>query len=1030
VEALFNKLYERISLEDRQKEIVKKVEFSHSDNAPRYIVEYDEIKIEGTLRKVLEDVATAYLVVQLVKKYGYPKESIILEKRRPTGRTATYFDVFIEKPEKYGETGRNVCALFEVKVGQISEREDIKYIWNQLIEPALSLSGNSDYPYPKFLIYYRVWVEQNEFREKIKVIDFEELILKEKEISKKKLKDILSDPMITTERIPHYQEPWTSSYINLLRKGSKYDLRPFVDLQEITKVISEVKDLIWRGGKVKTERAFKFIIRFLLTKLWDEESTEEGQEYSLQIKPQDKNKEGIDDGFVNRINEKYREALHNLIGIPPEQAMRDDILTIEYEREGRPIKIDKEILFEIVRRVQNYRFRADRSNVDLLGEFFERFLWDEYKQEKGQFFTHPNLVRFIVEMLQLPQKFVEKVRKREYPYILDPACGSGTFLVEAMKSIDRLIHSGEEYKDVREGLEKIKGKEKHWAYKFLYGIDVERDLVLTAKVNMIMHGDGSGSIFEADALDDLENLHKLYFQYKLGGEVTTLSDFKQQITKKLYEKFQFIITNPPFSLPLGEIDAEKLQRNFYLAGIFERQTKGRSKNSEIFFIERWYQLLKEGGEIGVVLPEAVFDTLEYLPLRLFILFRFKIKALVSLPEHAFAPFTTQRTTLLFAEKRKKDETLKLDRYFNNILSCLDLNDEKFLSSINQIKSVDEPIRHKILEIKNEDTLSREARAYKILLEILPEEKYKFFIALVENIGYFRTKKAYWEIEKNDLKVVLDDYYSWLNSGNTDFSFPYSKVVSTELIGDSDDLRFDVKFLLRNIEGISLTDIFDIVEGIRVFTKDNEENEDNFSKWLYNLNEDTIKYVETGHVTAKGDINYVEIPKQDLLSFNEYGFDEYEGDRNEERETTITNYFRILKKIKDGKIIQLPAGCIIIAPARVYQSKIALIDEFFANNFYFSPDFIVLEPKEDNPYVEDIIEAFLLLKSKCVVNQLDKVSRIGKGGYPKLRKEDLKYVKIPYHCYASIKEKSKKEAVKSLIKKRKELFELIQQIRFD
>lgn len=71
------------------------------------------------------------------------------------------------------------------------------------------------------------------------------------------------------------------------------------------------------------------------------------------------------------------------------------------------------------------------------------------------------------------------------------------------------------------------------------------------------------------------------------------------------------------------------------------------------FIERYYQLLKEGGRLGVVLPESVFDTTENKYIRLFLFKYFNIKAIVSLPQLTFEPFTSTKTSLLFAQKKNK-----------------------------------------------------------------------------------------------------------------------------------------------------------------------------------------------------------------------------------------------------------------------------------------------------------------------------------------------------------------------------------------
>ena len=82
---------------------------------------------------------------------------------------------------------------------------------------------------------------------------------------------------------------------------------------------------------------------------------------------------------------------------------------------------------------------------------------------------------------------------------------------------------------------------------------------------------------------------------------------------------------------------------------------GNKKNSENLFVERWYQILKPNGRFGVVLPESVFDTTENKYIRLFIYKYFKVKAVISLPQLTFEPFTSTKTSLLFAQKKTETE---------------------------------------------------------------------------------------------------------------------------------------------------------------------------------------------------------------------------------------------------------------------------------------------------------------------------------------------------------------------------------------
>ena len=107
-----------------------------------------------------------------------------------------------------------------------------------------------------------------------------------------------------------------------------------------------------------------------------------------------------------------------------------------------------------------------------------------------------------------------------------------------------------------------------------------------------------------------------------------------------------ILTNPPFSVELDNDTKKTIKHDFMF---------GEKKNSENLFIERWYQLLRENGRVAAVLPESVFDTTENKYIRLFLYKYFKIKAVVSLPQLAFEPYTSTKTSILFAQKKTKEE---------------------------------------------------------------------------------------------------------------------------------------------------------------------------------------------------------------------------------------------------------------------------------------------------------------------------------------------------------------------------------------
>jgi type I restriction enzyme M protein len=213
---------------------------------------------------------------------------------------------------------------------------------------------------------------------------------------------------------------------------------------------------------------------------------------------------------------------------------------------------------------------------------------------------------------------------------------------------------------------------------------------------------------------------------------------------------------------------------------------GGKKNSENLFVERWYQLLKPNGRMGVVLPESVFDTTENKYIRLFIYKYFKVKAVVSLPQLTFEPFTSTKTSLLFAQKKTKAEIQEWDKLWSkysnewnalktrceNLLAVyLDGKDRKKLPSIKDLKESEEKtilarmlkdyiedddkkLSAKEIIEKYEDELNELCKydndtkdvfgfvnTWWVFGEVAKELNYKIFMAEVENIGYKRTKRG-------------------------------------------------------------------------------------------------------------------------------------------------------------------------------------------------------------------------------------------------------------------------------------------------
>ena len=188
-------------------------------------------------------------------------------------------------------------------------------------------------------------------------------------------------------------------------------------------------------------------------------------------------------------------------------------------------------------------------------------------------------------------------------------------------------------------------QENKWAREYLYASEINFDLGTAAKVNMILHGDGSTNIFVKDGLLPF----RFYVKETKPNYMETSNPEILYKDKEVNGKFDVVISNPPFSVDLDTQTQREVKNTFLF---------GDKKNSENLFIERYYQLLKEGGRLSVVLPESVFDTTENKYIRLFLFKYFNIKAVVSLPQITFEPFTSTKTSLLFAQKKTKAQVEK------------------------------------------------------------------------------------------------------------------------------------------------------------------------------------------------------------------------------------------------------------------------------------------------------------------------------------------------------------------------------------
>lgn len=607
-------------------------------NIDKATVQYSEkIKQNRVLKSLTgdEEIVRAFLIDRLVNELDYKPENIEIEKEYSVkaghGKLAPRIDIIVKDDKG------NPFFFIEAKAPDKFEK-DKEEIEGQLF--SLSQAEEKDYKTKvKYLVYYTADLQDEEVSDKAIIIDFEKY---------RNYTDWETDGFISigTEITAGYGEPKKQP---LIKGHEKHDLRTKINREEIQGLGRNLHNVLWGGGGTNDSEIFYSLVNIILAKIQDEYEKEDGEEYDFQIYQYGNHIEGAEKIYA-RINQLYKRALKEQLNVSEQQKVDDDNII---NRNKFPLNK----LIYTVQSLESFSFLEGRSSLDgkdILGDFFESITRDGFKQNKGQFFTPTPIVNFLLYALQLDKLAIDRLNNdRELPLVIDPSAGSGTFLVEAMKLITKELKYKQKDKlkssrQIRQRFEELftpDYAENKWAREYLYGSEINFDLGTASKVNMILHGDGSTNIFVKDGLLPF----RFYVKETSPNYLETANPEPLYNDKETNAKFDVAISNPPFSVDLDT----QTQREVKNAFVF-----GDKKNSENLFIERYYQLLKEGGRLGVVLPESVFDTTENKYIRLFLFKYFNVKAIVSLPQVTFEPFTSTKTSLLFAQKKTKKQLEK------------------------------------------------------------------------------------------------------------------------------------------------------------------------------------------------------------------------------------------------------------------------------------------------------------------------------------------------------------------------------------
>jgi type I restriction enzyme M protein len=456
---------------------------------------------------------------------------------------------------------------------------------------------------------------------------------------------------------------------------------------EFQKLLFACHNIIRDNDKLSPEAAFDEISKVLFMKIRYErkQSGIFSKEKFLELKTL---KENYEKQVLQDSNKKDDTPFYQYLFEQTKNEFAKDEIFVEND----VLKVRETSFLQIVHKLEKYNL-SDTSD-DVKGIAFEEFLGETFRGSLGQFFTPRTLVNFMVAVLD----------PKEGEIIADPCCGTGGFLIKAFEYVREKIEQDiqktkEDFRNqlIPENYDSLSENEQqaimaelnhlfvelnqdlepnpensrvhHLSWNCIFGTDAEPRSARTAKMNMIMHGDGHGGVHHHDGLLNINGIFENRFDV-----IVTNPPFGMRISKELEitdnDRYKDKAKIDYYTARYGDEYVQALQQingniNKPLLSLFE--TGSFSTLSEVVFVERCLNLLRKGGRMGIVLPEGFLNGSDLQKVRDFVESRAKILLIVSVPQEVFiSAGATVKSSLVFLKKFTAEEENEYKQIVENV----------------------------------------------------------------------------------------------------------------------------------------------------------------------------------------------------------------------------------------------------------------------------------------------------------------------------------------------------------------------------
>lgn len=432
-------------------------------------------------------------------------------------------------------------------------------------------------------------------------------------------------------------------------------------VEEIKATFNKAHNLIWKKEKISPTDAFYEFSKIIFVKLNEDKRVREIiKERALK---RSDFKFSLD--WINEREAETEKPISSILFRELQQHLQEQIDRNKKKpifQKDEEIELKSDTIKEVVKLLQDKDLYT--IDEDLNGRMFETFLNATIRgRELGQYFTPRKVVKFMTKLAKLQVKRIGNEYKVDT--VIDACCGSGGFLIDALADM----------------LEKVKESPTLQAYKndlldiiknkSIYGLEANSKISRIARMNMYVHGDGGSRIYCADSLDKKVSINR--------GTNSVIKKELEELQKLLVEnslKFDVVLTNPPFSMSymVKERDEKEILKQYadtdkknniaYKEGTTELKS---SVKSNVLFLARYFDLLKPGGRMFIILDNSVINSYSHKEYRDYIRNNFIIKAVIQLPTHTFVNQQAGGiTSILYLEKKTDDNQLQPSVFYRNV----------------------------------------------------------------------------------------------------------------------------------------------------------------------------------------------------------------------------------------------------------------------------------------------------------------------------------------------------------------------------